>query len=237
MATLFSTLETISRRHLNEATANYWSSAELIALMELGAHDLWRSVNDLHAAHFLTRDTTNVTLAASTATLTGVPSDCVRVHMIEPLDLTSSGSHRGLTFTPRSYTAPEFQAARASDSLDPSGGGVIYYDITGAGGPVSAPTVRVAPTVTAAVTLAFTYVPTLGALTSASTNPIPGESDNALVCWTVAYARAKEREDRAPDPTWLQMYATEKRNLVTSLTPRQDQEMQVTAAVFEPWWN
>ena len=203
--------------------------------MELGAHDLWRAVNDLHANHFCTRDTTNVTLAASTATLTGVPSDCVRVHMIEPLDLSTSGSHRSLIFEPRPYTDPLFQSARAASAVDPTQGGVIYYDVTGAGGPVSAPTVRVAPTVSAAVSLAFTYVPTLGTLTAASTNPIPGESDNALVAWTVAYARAKERDDRAPDPAWLAMYATEKQNIVVSLTPRQDQALEIATALFEAW--
>jgi hypothetical protein len=106
----------------------------------------------------------------------------------------------------------------------------------GAGGPVVAPTVMVAPKVTAAVNLSLTYVPVLGDLTAASANPIPGESDNAIIAWMVAYARAKEREDRAPDPGWLTIYATEKQNLLVSLTPRQDQEPMVASAFFEEYW-
>lgn len=235
MATTLSTLETAVRFRLNEPTANYWSSAELVAIMNLGIHDLWRSVNDLHTNHFCTIDATNVSLSASASTLTGVPSDCVRVHMLEVRDLSSSGSHRYLTFEPKAYNHADFQAARAADAIAPTCGGVIYYTLIGAGGPVSAPTVRVAPQVSSAVSLALTYVPTLGTLTTSDNNPIPGEADNAVICWTVAYARAKERDDRAPDPGWLQMYATEKQNILVSLTPRQDQEPQVAESCFAPW--
>jgi len=237
MSTLLSALEVVVRGHLNEATASYWSSDELVRLMNLGVHDLWRAVNDLGQKHFCTLDTTNVYLAASGTSLTGVPADCVRVHMIEPRVLTSSGASRGLAFRPLRYNDPVFQSARASEALDGSSGGTIYWDQIGAGGPVGAPTVVVAPSVTAAVLLAFTYVPALTTLTAASTNPVPGESDNAIVAWTVAYARAKEREDRAPDPNWLTIYATEKVNLLNSLTPRQDQEPRVTTAMFEDLWE
>lgn len=237
MATLLSDLETKARYHLNEATASYWSSAELVSLMNAGVRDLWRAVNDLRASYFCTLDITNVSLAANGTSLTGVPSDCTRVHMIEPRDLTSSGANRNLVFRPKAYTDPDFQAARATDAIDAASGGTIWYDLIGAGGPVAAPTVVVAPKVNAAVTLAFTYVPVLSALTAASTNPIPGESDNALVAWVVAYARAKERDDRAPDPSWLAIYATEKTNLLVSLSPRQDQEPAVASALFETYWE
>lgn len=237
MATLLSDLETLVRYHLNEATASFWSSAELVALMNLGAHDLWRGVVDIRAKHICTLDTTNVSLAANATSLTGVPADCVRVHMIEPRDLSSSSASRWLTFRPLVYTDPVFQAARASDAIDPTGGGTIFWDQIGAGGPVAAPTVVVAPKVNTAVNLAFTYAPSLGALTAASSNPIPGESDNALVAWTVAYARAKEREDRSPDPGWLTIYATEKQNLLNVLAPRQDQEPMVASAFFAEYWE
>lgn len=231
MATPLSALEVIVRDHLTETTAKFWSSAELVRLMNLGVKDLWRSINDLRQNHFTTRDITNVTLAVSGSTLTGVPADVVRVHMLEVLDPT--GAHGGLRFEPLPYTDLKFQAARAAAAIDPSSGGVIYFDIGGAGGPVAAPTVFVAPPVTAAVSIAMTYVPSLATLTTSDNNPVPGESDNALVAWTVAFARAKERDDRAPDPGWLQIYGNEKQNILVSLAPRQDQEPQVATAFFE----
>lgn len=234
MATALSSLETQVRYALNEPTARFWTSAELIGLMNLGVRDLWRGVNDLRQKHFCTVDITNVSLAADAVQLTGVPADCVRVHMLEPRDL--SGTTGYLRFEPLPYNHPKFQAARASDSQDATSGGIVYWDQTDAGGPVGAPTIRCAPKLTAAVNLALTYVPSLAALTAASTNPIPGESDNAIIAWTIAYARAKEREDRAPDAGWLTIYGTEKQNILVSLSPRQDQEPQIASAVFEEMW-
>ena len=237
MSTLLSALETQARYYLNAPSSSdtYWSSAELIASANLCCHDLWRAVSDLRGLHICTLDVTNVSLAANATSLTGVPADCVRVHMLEPRDLSSSGTSRGLKFTPKPYNSVDFQSARAQDAVDPSSGEIFWVQM-GAGGPVVAPTVMVAPKVTAAVNLSLTYVPVLGDLTAASANPIPGESDNAIIAWMVAYARAKEREDRAPDPGWLTIYATEKQNLLVSLTPRQDQEPMVASAFFEEYW-
>ena len=236
MATTLATLTTLVRYQLNEPVSAYWSDAELVALMNAGAHDLWRAINDLRGLFFTTCDTTNVSLAANATTLTGVPADCTRVHMLEVRDLSQSGASRNLEFIPKPYNDPLFQMARGMSASDPASGGVIYWVQGGAGGPVAAPTVYVAPTVSSAVNLALTYVPVLADLTAASNNPIPGESDNALVAWTVAYARAKEREDRAPDPGWLTIYGTEKQNILVSLTPRQDQEPMITTAMFESFW-
>lgn len=237
MATTLAQLETQVRYLLNEPVASFWSSAELVALINVGCHDLWRSINDLRLKHFTTLDVTNVSLTANATTLTGVPADCVRVHMLEVRDLSSTSANRHLEFIPKPYNDPLFQMARGGTSIDPGSGGIIYWDQGGAGGPVSAPTIYVAPTVSAAVLLALTYVPVLADLTAASANPIPGESDHALVAWTVAYARAKEREDRAPDPGWLTIYGTEKQNILVSLSPRQDQEPIVTTAMFETYWS
>ncbi len=236
MSTTLAGIETIVRSHLREATPRYWTSQELTNLMVLGIHDLWRAVNDLKLNHFCTLDNTNVSLASSSTSLTGVPADCVRVHMLEPRDLSVSSTNK-LVFTPLPYNDQKFQAARASSSIDPSSGGTIYWTQMGAGGPISAPTVVVAPTISSAVTLAFTYVPSLGTLTNSSVNPVPGESDNALICWTVAYARAKENESSAPDAGWLALYATEKKNLLASLAPRQNQEPDQVQAMFEPYWG
>ncbi len=90
-----------------------------------------------------------------------------------------------------------------------------------------------APQISAALSLRFVYNPTLAAMTSASNNPIPGEADKALVSYAVAFARAKERDDRSPDPNWIAVYATEKQSILTRITPRQDQETEFAFGLFD----
>ena len=237
MATLISSIETQARRHIIETTASYWSSAEIIDIIAKGIKDLWRDMVDLKQEHFFTRDNTNVSLAANTATLTGVPSDVHKIYLIEPRDISSSSSNKNLIFKPLDYNHPLFQAARSEDDVDPDDT-IIYYAPTGAGGPFGAVTVYVAPQVTTAVNLSFVYIPTLADsdLQSADNIPLPGEVDNALIAWTVAFARAKEREDRSPDPNWLAVFSTEKQHLLQSLGTRQVQEPTFVEAVFEDQW-
>jgi len=234
MATTLQTIVDISRRHLVETSASFWTDAELVALANRGIRDLWRAINDNYQDYFFTNDATNVSMAASTGTLTGVPTDVGIVRGLEPRVLTD---YPDLIFKPKNYNHPDFIAARARGDIAPSTGGVIWYHPVGAGGPVDAPTIYVAPTLTAAVLMRLIYVPVITEKVAANDNPIPGESDNALVCWTVAYARAKEREDRSPDPEWLVLYGTEKTNILVSLTPRQVDEEEVAEALFEPWWQ
>lgn len=234
MATLISAIETKVRLRLEEPTAKFWSSDELVGIIADGIRDLWRDVVDLKQEHYLTIST-SVTQAASTATLSSVPTDVHKIVMISPSDVSSDSTNAGLYYRPADYNSDDFQNALSADAIDPTDG-CIYYAITGQGAPVGAPTIRVAPQVTSAVTLSFAYVPTLGTLSAASNVPIPGEADNALIAWTVAYARAKEREDRAPDPNWLGVYATEKAHLVKSLDVRQYQEPMRSEAFFQSYW-
>lgn len=236
MATVLSTIRDKARKTLLETTAGFWTDAELLEHIIDGMRDLWGAVVDLHQEHFFTVDATNVSLAADTATLTGVPSDVFRVMLIEPRDVSQSASDRNVTFIPRDYHSKEFIQARTVSAQSPGNGPVIYYAITQAGGPVGAPTIYVAPQLSSALNLRFVYIPTLVAGSSwlaSSNNPIPGESDNALFAWTIAYARAKEREDRSPDPNWLAVYGTEKQNVLTRLTPRQEQEPEYAEGMFE----
>lgn len=236
MATLLSSIRSQARLHLKETTARFWSEAELLDIILKGCNDLWGAIIDLNQEHYLTIDTTNVSMAANSETLTGVPSDCFRVHLIEPRDTTGTGSTRQVEFVPRDYNSKEFERARSQSAIDANTAQVIYYSLIGAGSPVGAPTVQVGPQITTAMNLRFVYVPGLGTLTAASNNPIPGESDQALIAWTVAFARAKEREDRSPDPNWIRVYATEKQALLTRMTPRQTQEPEVVGALFEDLW-
>lgn len=235
MATTIAQIEALARLRLDEVTARFWTSAELTGIIIAGIKDLWRDGSNLKQEHFITINE-SVTLSASTATLSSVPTDVHKVYMIEPLDASSDSSNAGLVFRPLDYNDDKFVAARASDAVDPSNV-TIWYAVHGAGAPVGAPTIRVAPQVTSAVNIRFTYIPTVSSsLATGSDVPIPGDCDNALVAWTVAYARAKERDDRAPDPGWLELYAGEKTRLMNSLGLRQLQEREVVEAVFEDSW-
>lgn len=235
MATLFSALLPVVRSRLIEPVAKFWTDDEITQIMILGARDLWRDVVDLKQEHFLTIDATNVTFPANSTQLAGVPADVHKIYIIEPRDLTINGSNSGLSFKPLEYNNLTFQAARAMSPIDPSSS-VLYYAIHQAGAPVGSPIIKVSPQVTSTVLVAMTYVPALGALTVASPNPVPGESDAAIIAWTVAFARAKEREDRSPDPAWIQDYATQKAHLLQSLGLRQYQEPSYAEAIFSEYW-
>jgi hypothetical protein len=232
MATTIQTIVTRARRPLREATASFWSDAELLDHALDAISDLWRMVIDLHQEHYLTIDETNVSLAANTGTITGIPSDCFRIVSIEARDLSSSSDAIGLEFLPRDWNHPEMVNARRSSAVSPRGQ-TIYYTVTGKGPPVDTLSVRVAPRVTDAVNLTLAYVPTHGIDELTDNNPIPGQSDLAIQAWVVAHARAKEREDGSPDPDMLAIYATEKEKIRTALTPRQEQELETVEGMFE----
>lgn len=233
MATTLQTLVDVSRRHLIETTASFWSDAELVALLNRGVRDLWRAINDNFQNYNFTTVTT-VTQASGASVLSSVPTNCSIILGIEP---ASRATYPNLHYRPKDYVHPDFSNARAADAFQPESGGTIWYDRVNAGAPVAAPTIEVAPSLTATLSLRLTYIPTIGAeLVIGDPNPIPGESDNALIAWCVAYARAKEREDRSPDPSWIAVYGTEKQNILASLTPDQHDEEDITEALFEGYW-
>jgi hypothetical protein len=211
----------------------FWTDDELVDHLTNGCNDLWAAILDLHAEHYLTVDITNVSLAANATQLTGVPATCFRVHHLGPRDTTSEGSSRGIIFTPRKFNSPDFQNALTRSAMSSTSINEIFYSVSGEGSPVAAPVILTAPKVDTAINLRLAYNPTLAALTIASTNPIPGFSDQALVSYAIAYARAKERDDRSPDPNWIASYGTEKMHILTRLTPRQSQEPDVVEGVFE----
>lgn len=235
MPTKVSVIEALARQRLIEQSASFWSSDELVAIISAGIRDLWRDIVDMKAEHYLTVDNSNVTLPASSAILIGVPSDVHKVYLIEPRTTTQDGTSANLVFKPLDYNHSIFQNARATDPVDPNNN-VLFYAITSQGAPVGPPVIYVAPKVTADVAISFCYVPTIGPITSDSAVPIPGEADNALIAWTVAYARAKEREDRSPDPAWISIYATDKTHLLESLGLRQYQEPKYVDGVFAEYW-
>lgn len=236
MSTPISTLITNARGPLLEDTARFWPDAELLGHANKAIKDLWKATIDLYQDHIVTIDTTTMSLAAGTAAgktnLTGVPTDLFRIQMIQPRVLGSTSSAPGLIFQPRTLRHPDFVQAQAMAPITPRYQ-VLYYCVINAGAPVGAPTIVVAPTIASAVSLEVWYNPVIADKIASDANPIPGESDKAIEAYIVAFARAREREDRAPDPEWLSIYATEKRNLLTVLTPRSDQEPEVVEAFFQ----
>jgi len=235
MATQISQIEVLARRHLVETTASFWSSPELTDITIAGIRDLWRDIVDLKQEHYLIHNITDVSLPSNSDHLLGVPIDVHKVYMIEPRDLSENGANHGLVFEPRDYNTSIFQRARSISPIE-AVNDVIFYAIHSQGAPVGAPTILIAPQVTSSIPLAFSYVPTLGSMTKDSIVPIPGEADNALKAWTIAYARAKETEDRVPDAGWLSIYASEKAHLMQSLGLRQYQAPSYTQAIYEEYW-
>lgn len=216
-------------------TNQFWDDQHLLDILNRGIRDLQRAINDNYQDYFLTIDETNVSQAANATSLTGVPAD---VGIVRGIEARTLSDYPHLHYFPKGYMEPEFQSARAATAQDPQGGGNVYYHVRGAGGPVGAPTIDVAPKLSTTVLLRLVYIPTFTAEKVASDdNPIPGDSDWALAAWTVAYVLADEREEHEPDPSWIQVYATEKANILTAITPRQTDEPDVAEAMFEEYWS
>jgi hypothetical protein len=211
----------------------FWSDDELLRIMILGAKDLWRAFIDLHQENFFTANDTDVTLPAGSATLLGIPKNVHRILTIAPRP-SLDGTGRAIRFAPSKYTKPEFLQAATLAAVRPDQGSTILYAVTGAGAPTGAPTVYVAPSISVDLPILLVYIPTLsGALTFGDTNPVPGESDAALIAYTVAYALAKQRDDNSPDPNWLAVYSTEKNSCLVASAPRQEQTAPVVTGIFD----
>lgn len=238
MSSTLASLITQARDLLNEPTASFWSDAELLRYMNGGINDLFRRIKDNLQDDFFTEDVTNVYAAANATSLTGVPSNVAHVRAIVPRSLAS---YPNVRFWPRKYGDYDFLSAQSASAIDPLSGGDIYYAIVGTGGPVGAPTIKIAPALSSQLLLAFAYTPSRTAITDSSTaNPIPGESDMALVYWTVAHALARtphgDQGSMVPHPGWLKMYEDQLAKIGVATTPRQDDEPDVAEAFFEMYW-
>lgn len=235
MSTTITQLVAQVRTEINEPTANYWTDAELVIYAIDGIKDLWKAVKDTVQDHFFTIG--SATMAANATSLTGVPTDIAEIRLIEPASPTT---YPTLVFKPRKYNDPEFQNARSAPSVSPNSfAGVVYYAVTGAGAPVGAPTIYVAPPLSSDLAVSIMYVPTISAtLATGDANPIPGESNVAVKSWMKAYALGRQNPDGTfePDAAWLQVYSNEKDKLIATLAPRQTQEPEVVDGLFEALW-
>lgn len=238
MATALSDLITRARDLLNEPTAAFWTDAELLRYLNGGIADLYRRIKDNLQDDFFVEDTTNVQLDAQATQLTGVPSNVAHVRGIRPRSLAA---YPNVHFFPRKWGDPDFQQAETAGAIDPTQGATFYYAITGTGGPVGAPVIRVAPTVSSPLLLTFAYTPSLATITDPATvNPIPGESDMALVYWTVAHALARTPlagQPGVPDAAWMALYESQAAKIGVATTPRQQDEPDYAEALFELYWS
>ncbi len=217
MATPIADLLTNARVHLSEVSPRAWSDETLLVYANAGFKDLWRRIVDLYKHHFVTIEETSIGIIAGDAHVSYVPADLYRVVSLEPRTLGEDNPNRGLIFKPKDWNDPAFVQARARGTVAAESR-VVYYDIFTQGAPVGAPTIRIAPRLSTNVLLSCVYNHTLPKLDETDDNPIPGESDTAIVNWIVAYARAIERDDRAPDPEWLALYATAPDSRIPSRT-------------------
>lgn len=233
MATTLQTILNMTRDALNESVPRFWSDAELLRYMNRGIRDAWRQISVTNQNYQFQLDVA-ATLTASATTITGVPSNLAVLFQIEPLDMVA----HPITFIGKEYTSADFQnARREADDVDPSQPNIVYYCLTGAGAPVAAPTIHVAPSVSATVTLALAFRPTIGAeLIATGVVPLPGEVDQALIHWTTAYALGRERGTAQPDAEHLRLYQRELDVILVAITPRDEQEDQIVGAMFEPYW-
>jgi len=233
MATTLQTILNMTRDAINEAVPRFWSDAELLRYMNRGIRDAWRQIS-LTNQNYSFSINSSVSLAANATSLSSVPSNLAIVFQLEPVDMVAYP----INFIGLEYTRAEFQNARRETlAHNPSQPGTIYYSVTGAGAPVAAPTIYVAPVVSATITLALAYRPTIGAELIATDNvPLPGELDQALVHWTAAYALGRERGDAAPDAGRMQQFQREIDVILVSITPRDEQEDNVVIAMFEERW-
>ena len=233
MATALSAIVTISRDRLNEPVPRFWSNAELLRYANRGIRDMHRQLGATHQNYFH-QISVAVTHAVDATQLSDVPTNVTIVHGLEPADLTTNPH---LYYERKDYNHPDFQAARSIAARDPSSGLTIYYAVTQAGGPVAAPVILVAPKINEARTLRLTFMPTVGnELVTTDPNPIPGESDNALVHWIVAYARGRQTKQQGPDEKELGLYQNELNRIMAAITPRDDSQPEVVEAMFMEHW-
>lgn len=211
-------IERVVRRHLgmNAGEDAEWTQDELMDLMNLAFRDLWRDILDLGEDYFQTVDASNVSQASSATTISGVPADVHRILQIEPRDLSAIA---GLKYEPRPFAAPDILVQRALASAAPSAK-THYFVVHGSAAPSAAPTIQVSPKVSSNILLTMVYIATLATKVSTDTNPIPGESDQAVVAFTMAYALCKKSPDRQPDPKWIRTFELEKERLLDSLEDR-----------------
>lgn len=163
-----SQLRSAVRLNLDEASASFWSNADLLIYLNRAKDRVANEVRKLKDDFFtVTRTSGDGTLtilsesyaASSFAIVAGtttytMPPDLLEMKLIE---VTTSG-YETVRFFHRDLTHPDMRAAmQITDNVSPS---VIYFDL------IAERTMRIAPKSDTALTLQITYVQSFGDLSA-----------------------------------------------------------------------
>jgi hypothetical protein len=233
MPTTLQTILTDARAAINAQSDPFWSDPEILRYINRGIADVRRSINQTHQDYHFELDVT-VEHQPGVDTLVNVPADCGVIYGLEVVDRAA----HPLLYVRKDWQHASFQDARQRSGLDPLTGGIIYYTATGVGAPLAAPTIRVAPPVSAVVTLRLTYQPVPDITLGLSDNvPLPANADEALIQWTVAYMVGRQRPDQQPDATRMGLYNVEVQKIMVAIAPRDESETRTVEPLFEEYWE
>lgn len=194
-------LRTRTRDQLDEASASFWTDAQIDRYVNRGMHRVWnrlKAANEYYCTVTRTSldgaltiqgesySSTSFQIVAGTSDYT-LPPDFDQMSTIEVI----TSGFEDLTFTRLNINDPEFRAARSfTDNQTPSD--EIFYDIIG-----EPPIMRIAPKSSVTLNLRITYVQTLPDLSADGDRlTLPRPLEMAVCDYAVMYAL---RQDRSPD--------------------------------------
>lgn len=230
-----STLRTVVRYHVDEATASFWSNARVNAAINHAKDRVWamaRSVKDDYFTVIRTSGdgsltilgdsyaASNMAFAASTRTYT-LPPDFSELRLVE---VTTSG-YETVRVLLTDMTNPRMRAAmEIVEAQEPS---VIYADILGER------TLRMAPLINRALDTRVTYVRLLADL-SADADTL--EMPDALYLAVEYYATAELlMQDRDPNAAAWEARARSVVSEFLGAQARQSQDLVLVRDVFGAW--
>ena len=198
-----STLRTAVRANLDEATAAFWTNAQLLIYLNRSKNRVWREVRKLKEDFFLIQRTStdgaltilgesytasSFAIVAGTRTYT-LPPDFVEMKLIE---VTTSG-YEFVRFQHLDLAKPEHRALRRlTDQYAPS---VFIFDLIGS------VTMTIAPLSNTALDLRLSYIRRIADLADdTDVLDVPYELADAVEAYATAAAL---KQDRAPEAaTW-----------------------------------
>lgn len=192
-------LTTAVRGFLDEATASFWTAAQITLYINLAVHRVWAEVKALKDDFFMvTRSSTDGSLTilgetyaatsfaivAGTTTYT-LPPDFSEMKLIEVI----TTNYEGVRFVSRDLSHPDMRAAMEyTTNIGPS---TFYFDIIGER------SMRIAPKSDTALDLRITYTQAIADLvTGANTEELtmPHPLYQAVIHYAVASAMMQDRD-------------------------------------------
>lgn len=162
MADTLTTMTTLIRDNLDEATAGYWSDAEIQRKIVRRFRELWSRIISIRDDWFKSTAPATITLVANTLKYT-LPADYYRTATIR----TTTSGKESVQWVWMSCKDPRFVEGQRADVIysDP---GIIYYDIEG----VTSIVVSPVPQATLVGSMEYYTLPTDPTVTFALPDPI-----------------------------------------------------------------